>query len=551
MDNRDNNINDNNAKTIKNNLKPRGDHISQKLDFSVVKGMKLFPLFDRREDNYIYEKKFYNDLPKDLVFPKAFNLNSNVNNFAKFDMMTMLFGLKKSQELLTNTRLNTNIHLDFISNSLHLIFPENKIEFKNKSINTKASIIEENKQMSSLKQEILDIIDSRDESEIKEKEVNPRYDDAFYLRNTMLLSGYLNINKKVSNNKNISLNINENLEKNKHNQKSLHEEYIKSLEKTFEESEKINEGLPHPNKKGVTAKKVYRVFPFFEFDENKFSQIIFPEDPAGFSIDRLNESKNQKIENLTDEINRYNEKYILKSKESTINANTNQNMYTLYKNEMENPQEVEKIQEEIGHNDFIKSKVSYFNFDREYIGNLQIKEEELFNRYLIFINKENNTAKILPVHTKLFLKKHKTSEWQNSQNQDIDNDEDYNRFLNKKRERDIAIVPKNIDLEEIKNRNNSFNNSGFIKHYSNKIDKIENIELERLAKARERIESQLKEQDIENNEDELFGNEFESDANENSEKDYEDENNQNEFKNEGSNKDYEEENNSQSGYSSN
>jgi len=69
--NRDNNINDTNAKTIKNNLKPRADHISQKIDFSVVKGMKPFPLFDRREDNYIYEKKFYNELPTDLIHPKA------------------------------------------------------------------------------------------------------------------------------------------------------------------------------------------------------------------------------------------------------------------------------------------------------------------------------------------------------------------------------------------------------------------------------------------------------------------------------------------------
>lgn len=545
MDNRDNIINDNNAKSIKNNLKPRGDNISQKIDFSVVKGMKLFPLFDRREDNYIYEKKFYNELPKDLVHPKAFNLNSNVNNFAKFDMMTMLFGLKKSQDLLTNPRLNTNIHLDFISNSLYLIFPENKLEFRNKTINAKDFIKpEENKQMASFKQDILDIIDSKDESEMKEKEVNPRYDDVFYLRNTMLLSGYLNINKKASNNNKNSLNNNnENLEKNKHNTKSQHEEYIKSLEKTFEESEKFYEGMAHPSKKGVKAKNVYRVFPFFEFDENKFSQIIFPEDPAGTSIDKLNESNAKQNENPTEEYTnaKNDEKFILKSKDAINNSNSNK-VFTLYKNELEDTQEAEKIQEEIGFSDFIKSKVSFFNFDREYTGNLQNKEEELFNRYLIFINKTNKTAKILPVHTKLFLKKHKTSDWQN---QDMDNEEDYNnRLLNKKRERDIAIVPKNIDLQEIKNRNNSFHNSGFIKQFSLKVDKIQNIELERIAKARKRTESQPKDQaanDEDDVEDELFGNEFNSDdANENSEKDYEEEN---DLKQEDSHKDYEEENN--------
>jgi len=548
MDNRDNNINDNNAKTIKNNLKPRSDHISQKIDFSVVKGMKLFPLFDRREDNYIYEKKFYNELPKDLVFPKAFNLNSNVNNFAKFDMMTMLFGLKKSQDLLTNTRLNTNIHLDFISNSLHLIFPENKIELKNKTNNFKEIKPEENKQMSTLKQEILEIIDSKDESEMKEKEVNHRSDDTFYLRNTMLLSGYLNINKKTKNNKNAANNnANENVEKNKHNHRLQHEEYIKSLEKTFEESEKIFEGCSHPNKKGVTAKKVYKVFPFFEFDENKFSQIIFPEDPARDSFNKLNQASTKQYENLTDDLNdaiKNNEKFVLRKKEVENNANSNHTLYTLYKNEIEDQQEVDKIQEEIGLNELTKTKVGFYKFDREYTGNLQNKEEELFNRYLIFINKQNQSAKILPVHTKLFLKKHKTSEWQGNQNQDIDNDEDYTKFLNKKRERVIAIVPKNIDLEEIKNRNNSFYNSGFIKQFSSNVDKIKNIELERIAKNRKRTESLLKEKEVdEEDEDELFGNEFNSDDNENSEKDYEEENNQNGFKEENSNKDFEEENN--------
>jgi len=279
--------------------------------------------------------------------------------------------------------------LDFISNSLQLIFPENKLEFKNKYTTTNNNNLlkeikpEENKQMASFKQEILDIIDSTDESEMKEKEVNHRYDDAFYLRNTMLLSGYLNIHKKISNTKNVLNKIaNENLEKNKHNAKSQHEEYIKSLEKTFEESDKIYEGMAHPTKKGVTAKSVYRVFPFFEFDENKFSQIIFPEDPSGTGIDKLSESNIKKGFNQTEDVSNINnkEKFILKTKE-TRNTNTNQ-LFTLYKNEIEDVQEAERIQDEIGYNDFIKSKVSYFNFEREYTGTLQNKEELNFHEQI-------------------------------------------------------------------------------------------------------------------------------------------------------------------------
>jgi len=498
MDARENNISDNNVKAIKNNLKPRADLISSKIDFSVTKGMKLFPLFERREDNYIFEKKFYNDLPKDLVFPKAFNLNSNINNFAKFDMMTMLFGLKKSQDLLTNPRLNTNIHQDFISNSLQLIFPENKIEFKNCKI--KGITKGDSKKLDTFKQEILEIIDSKDESELKEKQINPRYEDAFYLRNTMILGSHLNINKKnYEKNSGNAISNSELIEKNKNNLKLQHEEYIKSIEKTFEESEKIYEGMQHPKKINVTAKNVYTVFPFFEFDENKFSQIIFPEDPS----EKNNTEKNEYIE----------EKFILKNKTSQNNINDNQ-IFSLYKSETEDHNELEKIKEEYDYNNLLKSKVNFFNFDREYTGNIQNREEELFNRYLIFMSKRNKTAKILPLNTKLFLKKHKIA----VQNPEYENDYENNytnKHLNKKRERDIAIIPKNIELEEIKNRNNSFNNSGFLKHFSLKPEKIHNIELERIIKKRKRTESSNNDEDNEendekNNEDDLFGNEFNS-----------------------------------------
>jgi len=543
MENRENNNNEINAKAIKNNLKPRGDHISQKIDFSAIKGMKLFPLFDRREDNYIYEKRFYNDLPKDLVFPKAFNLNSNINNFAKFDMMTMLFGLKKSQDLLTNSRLNTNIHQDFISNSLQLIFPENKFEFKDKSI-FQQDKLDDKKRLGELKQEILEIIESKDESEKKEKESNPKVDDAFYLRNTMLLGSHLNVNMNNISKYSSSNAIIEKREKVDNTQKSVREEYIKSLEKTFEESEKIYEGMPHPNKKGITACKVYKVFPFFEFDENSFSQIIFPEDPADINTsNKLNEPafKAPGEENNKGE---KNEKFILRRKEDeNKNVNINQ-VFSLFKSEIEDDEQIEKLKEDLGENNLIKSKVNFYNYERDYAGNIQNKEEELFNRFLIFINKTDKTAKILPLYTKLFLQKHKLGDKATNLNQDYENEDD-RYYLNKKRERDIAIIPKNIDLEDIRNRNNSFQNSGFIKQYSTKAENIENIELERIPKNRKRTESHIKDKEIEENEDDdLFGKEFNSDAHENSEDhelDYEDEK-KHKYKGECSNQNYEEEN---------
>lgn len=578
MDNRENNINDNNAKAIKNNLKPRGiSSIAQKIDFSALKGNR-FPLFERTSDYYIYEKKFYNDLPKDLVFPKAFNLNSNVNNFAKFDMMTMLFGLKKSQDLLTNPRLNTNIHQDFISNSLQLIFPEKKIDFlKSKNLNNNNSNIitnqagnmehkeNEAKRLEKIKSDILSIIEAKDESENKEKLVDPKTENAFYLRNTMLLSSYLNINKNVSRSgENIlTQNVNENADKNKLN-KTQHEEYIKTLDKTFEESDKIKEGMLHPRKKGIYAKKVYSIFPFFEFDENKFSQIIFPDNPENDNCNINNnlEAEKQDIEKIKTEADREKadiiinpQKFLLrKNVANTETANLTNQIFSFYKQEAEDEEELNTLKSEFGHYDLLKRKINYFNYIRDYSASTVDKTEEIFNRYLIFLNKNDNTAKILPIFNKIFLKKHKKNEWANNnisinningiQENNENEDENFiqnKAMLNRKRDRnhrDIELIPKNLENEDVNNRNISLKNSGFLKQFSAKAEKIQNIKIERKLREREdsneyNINNQENNYEAkeEEEEDDLFGNAFNEHPNEE-----EDDDRDMEF----SNKDYEE-----------
>ena len=82
----------------------------------------LFQLFNKSE-TYIYEKKFSCELPKNIIPPKSFHYPFSLENFCQSDLLTMDFDLKKNQDILTDPKINTFIHQDFINNSLELIFP--------------------------------------------------------------------------------------------------------------------------------------------------------------------------------------------------------------------------------------------------------------------------------------------------------------------------------------------------------------------------------------------------------------------------------------------
>ena len=125
----------------------------------------LFPLFSKTSDSYIYEKKFYCDLPKSIIPPKMFHYPFSLENFCKTDLLTMSFDLKKNNEILTDPKLNTSIHQDFINNSLELIAPGT----------TTVSNTEKTKE---LRQKLIDIVD-RKEEQVTEKKASMK---PFYLR---------------------------------------------------------------------------------------------------------------------------------------------------------------------------------------------------------------------------------------------------------------------------------------------------------------------------------------------------------------------------------
>ena len=118
----------------------------------------IFQLFNKN-DTYIYEKKFSCDLPKNIIPPKSFHYPFSLENYCQSDLLTMDFDLKKNPEILTDSKINTLIHQDFINNTLELIFP-------NLTTISKKRTEEEQK----FKKKIIEIIERNEESS---QEINP------------------------------------------------------------------------------------------------------------------------------------------------------------------------------------------------------------------------------------------------------------------------------------------------------------------------------------------------------------------------------------------
>ena len=105
----------------------------------------FFNLFNKDSDTYIYEKKFCCDLPQNIIPPKSLHYPLCLENLCKTDLLTMNFDLKNYGEILTDPKLNTLIHEDFINNALEIVFPnltkfsdkktEKDVDFKNNFLN--------------------------------------------------------------------------------------------------------------------------------------------------------------------------------------------------------------------------------------------------------------------------------------------------------------------------------------------------------------------------------------------------------------------------------
>jgi hypothetical protein len=328
-------------------------------------------LFEKN-DFFIYEKKFYNDLPyNELIPPKSFQYASSNENFCLFDINTMFLGLRKSQEILTDPKINTNIHKDFIDNSLKLIFDY-------------PGVVEEDEtDYSKIKQDIINIIDEKDEADVLKDNMNKKSStNPFYLRQSTIMGTTFGTGKKT-----VATTKKENVIK------GISTETLKKeIENSFTKSERIQEGCKHPFKEGVVAKKIIDVVPFHPFIDKQFTEVIFNSDPRA-------------------ELGNYSIKqFLLKNSQDDI--------YKFYKHD-NNP-----------HSSDI-TKPQYYNYEREY-SLTKANENEIFNRFLLFKSNNDDRAYYAPITSKVSLKKHKKPV----------NPEDYD---DQSEDKDIILIPKTYE----------------------------------------------------------------------------------------------------------
>ena len=213
----------------------------------------------------------------------------------------------------------------------------------------------------------------------------------------------------------------------------------------------------------------------------EYYQYIFPIDP----IQEINVGKNVKTPN----------KFLIKK--DSIDQGQNE-ILSLYKKE--------QIKKENEKDDI--NMAEFYSHEKDYMFN-QAKEYELFNRYLIFMDNEKNTAKFASLDNKYTLKKYKKI----IQTFNDDNEDEYaQNFLSVKRERDIVVVPKEIDEKGIKARNEWYKSYGFSKDFKPKtIGDVNYEEIEEMKKElKSEEEQEEKPQQQEENEEEeenYFGEE--------------------------------------------
>ena len=436
----------------------------------------IFQLFNKN-DTYIYEKKFSCDLPKNIIPPKSFHYPFSLENYCQSDLLTMDFDLKKNPEILTDSKINTLIHQDFINNTLELIFP-------NLTTISKKRTEEEQK----FKKKIIEIIERNEESS---QEINPELNviPDFLRRQTYLRpsTAYNLDNKSKLKDKS----------KNDKKQRTSLVDLKTRIDQTFIDIDKIKEGMKHPDtkQKGLTAKKVYEVSPMDDMPNIKFVEYLFPTEPS--QVINLNE-KYLKPEKFLIKMNETNDI----SGESTCSFFINNKL---------------KTQED--HKD--KDRAEYYSYETDFTSN-KINESDLFNRYFFILDKVNKKLKISQLSEKYALRRYKRIMEENI----IDEN---NKIIGKKRRRNVITVPQSMQKEELDKKKKWISERGYNTHLiERKIESVDHSDVMEIEKEKEIEEEEERKRKIENQQEE--NNEEEGNENEN--EDDEDIYNQNEQQNE-------------------
>jgi hypothetical protein len=465
----------------------------------------FFQLF-KKNDTYIYEKKFSCDLPKNIIPPKSFHYPFSLENYCQSDLLTMDFDLKKNPEILTDPKINTLVHQDFINNTLELIFP-------NLTTISKKRTEEEQK----FKKKIIEIIERNDDAN---QEINPIFDELpdFLRRQTYLRpSTAVNTDHKSK--------LKDKLKSDKKPQKSYSE--LKSIiEQSFNDIDKIKEGMKHPDpkQKGVTAKKIYEVSPMDDMPNVQFVEYLFPSEPS-------------QIINL-DKKYLKPEKFLIKM--NRPNDISDENTCSFYINNKLKTQEDHKE----------KDTSEYYSYETDFTCT-KIPEGDLFNRYFFILDKVNKKLKISKLSDKYDLRRYKRI----MEEEIIEKDENGNyKTLGKKRRRNIITVPQSMEKEEFDKKKKWISERGYTTRLiERKIETVNHSDVVEIEKEKEleeenkknqnqneyeQEENNMEEEENEDNEHKYFqSNQNKQDSEHNEEENYIREDNDNEEENEQQNED--------------
>jgi len=99
MNNQNPNTNNNNDKTKKPHFIPNN------LPTDPDKRLKLF----KANDFFLYEKKFFNILPFDILPSRSFKFSYDSKKLCDFNKDIMTFGLNKISDIVTDLNMNTSL----------------------------------------------------------------------------------------------------------------------------------------------------------------------------------------------------------------------------------------------------------------------------------------------------------------------------------------------------------------------------------------------------------------------------------------------------------
>ena len=458
----------------KSNQKPEEkDQSTQRTHFQVKYVPKAFFQLFNKNENYIYEKKFSCDLPKNIIPPKSFHYPFSLEKYCQQDLLTMDFDLKKNPEILTDSKINTLIHQDFINNTLELIFP-------NLTKISKKRTEEEQK----FKKKIIEIIDRKDDTN---QDINPVFDEIpdFLRRQTYLRPSTA-----------VHLENKSKIKDKKTEQKKLTISGLKnSIEQSFIDIDKIKEGMKHPDpkQKGVTAKKIYEISPMDDMPNVNFVEYLFPSEPS--QVINLNEKYLKP------------EKFLIKMNKS--NDVSDETTCSFYINN--------KLKSQEDHKE--KDRAEYYSYETDYTAN-KISESDIFNRYFFILDKVTKKLKISRLTDKYALRRYKRI----MEETFSEEDENGNKKLGKKRRRNIITSPQSMEKEEFDKKKKWLNERGYnSKLVERKIEAVDHTDVNEIEREIEE-EERNKQIQNENEEKEEMEEQYEQEENNENEKGEEEEN---------------------------